>query len=208
MKNNLRKKIITAAWLRRGTITVAQECVGKVVVHRVGRVYYRLLITEVEAYDGFNDKASHASRGKTKRNAPMFLAGGRWYVYLVYGMHWMLNVVTGVTDYPAAVLIRGGIALDSSGHGVRSISGPGRVSTFLRVTGALSGAVVNASSSLWLEDWYVRIPVRLIRRGARIGVAYAGEWAHKNWRFCVDANSAGKMLDKALSNSVYCDTVN
>ena len=65
------------------------------------------MITEVEAYDGPRDKASHASRGLTPRNAPMFGEAGRFYIYFTYGMHWMLNIVTGKRGYPAAVLIRG-----------------------------------------------------------------------------------------------------
>ena len=67
------------------------------------------MITEVEAYDGFNDKASHASAGKTKRNKIMFGEAGKWYVYFTYGMHWMLNIVVGPKNYPAAILIRSAV---------------------------------------------------------------------------------------------------
>ena len=71
------------------------------------------MITEVEAYDGFKDKASHASRGKTERNKIMFEKAGKWYVYFTYGMHWMLNVVCGQKNYPAAILIRGAIQFNN-----------------------------------------------------------------------------------------------
>jgi DNA-3-methyladenine glycosylase len=75
----------------------------------VGKNVLRLLINEVEVYDGHDDLASHASKGKTKRTEIMFGPPGYWYVYLCYGVHWMLNLVTREQDYPAAILIRGGI---------------------------------------------------------------------------------------------------
>ena len=87
------------------------------------------MITEVEAYDGFADRASHAARGKTPRNAPMWGKAGAWYVYFVYGVHEMLNIVTREEEYPAAVLIRG----------VEGISGPGRLTKKLAIGRALNG---------------------------------------------------------------------
>jgi DNA-3-methyladenine glycosylase len=80
-------------------------------------------ITETEAYVGPDDLASHAAKGRTKRNEPMFGPPGIFYVYFVYGMHWMLNVVTGPVGYPAAVLI----------GGVKVIIGPGRLRKALRI---------------------------------------------------------------------------
>ena len=67
------------------------------------------MISEVEAYDGPRDKASHASRGLTPRNRPMFGDAGHFYVYFTYGIHWLVNITTGPRGYPAAVLFRGGI---------------------------------------------------------------------------------------------------
>ncbi|MBI2626024.1 MAG: DNA-3-methyladenine glycosylase, partial [Candidatus Nealsonbacteria bacterium] len=91
----------------RPTLLVSKELLGKYLVRKIGRKILVGKITETEAYDGFKDKASHASRGNTERNKVMFDEGGRWYVYFTYGMHWMLNIVTGPQKYPAAVLIRG-----------------------------------------------------------------------------------------------------
>ena len=91
----------------KNTLCIAENILGKVLVRRYrGRIGVYLL-TEVEAYDGPHDKASHAHHGKTPRNAQMFGEAGKWYVYFVYGMHWMLNIVTGPKEYPAAILIRG-----------------------------------------------------------------------------------------------------
>ena len=137
-----------------------------------GRVR-RYRIVETEAYDGLRDRASHASRGKTARTEVMFGRAGRWYVYFVYGMHEMLNIVCGATEYPSAVLIRG----------VEGISGPARLTKALSVTRALNKKAASKSSGLWIERG-VRVPDSRILRIARVGVSYAGEkWANKKWRF-------------------------
>lgn len=131
------------------------------------------MITDVEAYDGCEDKASHAHKGKTARNAVMFGPAGHWYVYLCYGMHWMLNVVTRESGYPAAVLIRG---LDD-------YSGPGRLTSAMHITGAQNGASVSRQNGLWVEDRGIVIDRTRIQTTPRIGVAYAGEWAETPRRF-------------------------
>ena len=97
--------------------------IGSLLCRKIDKKIIKLPITEVEAYDGLEDLASHAHRGKTLRNAPMFESGGRWYVYLVYGRYWMLNITTGPKDYPAAILIR------SAGK----IVGPGKLTQFLKI---------------------------------------------------------------------------
>ncbi|MDP3725294.1 MAG: DNA-3-methyladenine glycosylase, partial [Nanoarchaeota archaeon] len=107
------------------------------------------VITEVEAYDGPDDKASHASRGMTERNKIMFGPAGYFYVYLVYGTHWMLNIVTGEEGYPAAVLIRGVQYLEV---GLPDIEGPGRVTKFLHIDKKLNGRPACRESGLWFED--------------------------------------------------------
>lgn len=132
------------------------------------------MIIETEAYDGFEDKASHASRGETPRNKVMFGEAGVWYVYFVYGMHHMLNIVTGAKGYPSAVLIRG----------VEGISGPARLTKALGIDRAMNEQKAERKSGLWIEDRGVIVPKNRIERTPRIGVAYAGEeWAEKPWRF-------------------------
>lgn len=100
------RKILTKKFFERSALKIAPELLWKFLCNSYLGQVSCFMICEVEAYDGFNDKASHASRGRTERNAPMFGEAGRWYVYFTYGMHWMLNIVTGPKDYPAAVLIR------------------------------------------------------------------------------------------------------
>lgn len=162
----------------RRTVALARGLVGKILARRrPDGTMARLRITEVEAYDGENDLACHARRGRTKRTEVMYRPGGVWYVYLCYGVHEMLNLVTGPADYPAAVLIRG----------VEGISGPGRLTRRLEIDRRLNGALAAPVSGLWIEDDGFARPRGALRVGPRIGVEYAGpEWAGKPWRFWVE----------------------
>lgn len=171
------RKVLPARFFARDTRTVARDLLGMYLVRRVRGRTVAAMITEVEAYDGPHDKASHAHRGETARNRPMFGPAGVWYVYLVYGMHEMLNIVTGARGYPAAVLIRG----------VAGVSGPGRVTKYFGVSRAMNAKRSSRASGLWLEDRGVRIPASHIKKSPRIGVSYAGEWAAKPYRFFIDA---------------------
>jgi DNA-3-methyladenine glycosylase len=173
LTNVVTRRILTSTFFDRPTLIVARDLLGKYLVRKIGKRTYALMITEVEAYDGFEDKASHASRGETPRNSTMFSEGGYWYVYLCYGIHQMLNVVVGEKDYPAAILIRG----------VEGASGPGRVTKYLGIDGTLNKKKAAKASGLWIEDRRVIIPRSKIVQTPRIGVAYAKEWAEKPYRF-------------------------
>lgn len=171
-------RILPRVFYNRPTLTVAKQLLGKTLCRRIGKKILRGRITEVEAYIGPHDKASHASRGKTKRNAPMFGTAGYAYVYLIYGMYWCLNVVTEREEYPAAVLIRA----------VEDVSGPGRLCRAFAITGALNGADITKRKELWIEDNSPSPTLTLrggIIRTPRIGVDYAGAWKNKKWRFVV-----------------------
>jgi DNA-3-methyladenine glycosylase len=167
------KKVLTSRFFNKPTLTVAKNLLGKFLVRQRGGKDISLMITEVEAYDGPNDKASHASCGKTERNKVMFGKAGNWYVYFTYGMHWMLNIVTGSENYPAAVLIRG----------TDKINGPARITKFLKIDKKFNGKIANKKSGLWIEDRGIKVKESRIRRGKRIGVDYAGKWATKPYRF-------------------------
>ncbi|MCL4437553.1 DNA-3-methyladenine glycosylase, partial [Patescibacteria group bacterium] len=117
-------KILNQNFFNRPTTKVAKELLGKFLVIRKGNQKIALMIIETEAYDGPNDKASHASRGKTKRTEPMFGEAGNFYIYLIYGMYYLLNVVTGPKNYPAAVLIRGAEKIDKN---PLKLNGPGKI---------------------------------------------------------------------------------
>lgn len=170
------RKILTKEFFEKNTLKVAENLLGKYLVRKIGKKEIALKINEVEAYDGFEDKASHAHIGKTERNKVMFGEAGNWYVYLTYGMHNMLNIVTGEADYPAAVLIRG----------AGGINGPGRLTKFLKIDRKLNAKKASIKTGLWLEDRGESVNKKKIKRAPRIGVDYAGPiWAKKDYRFVV-----------------------
>lgn len=124
---------------------------------------------------GPKDKASHASRGRTSRTEVMFGHAGHWYVYLIYGMHYCVNIVTEQKNYPAAILIRG----------VESISGPGRVAKYFGIDKHFNAKPATRAIGLWIEDRGIIIKPRQIKQDKRIGVDYADEWKNKKWRFFI-----------------------
>ena len=163
---------ISAGFFQRDVLEVAPELLGKVLVRRFddgSRILGR--ITEVEAYRGSEDLACHASKGRTDRTEVMFGPGGFVYVYLIYGMYWMLNIVTGEKDAAQAVLLRG----------VDSVEGPGRLTRHFAVNGDFYAEDLGSSPRLWVENHPGTVEVIA---GPRIGVEYAGEyWASRPWRF-------------------------
>ncbi len=159
----------------RPALTVAKELIGKVLVHRDGTGETRVLVTETEAYVGPHDLACHASRGHTPRTSVLFGPPGCWYVYLIYGIHWMLNVVTDVDGYPSAVLFRG----------AGPWPGPARLTKALAIDERFNARPAAVSTGLWIEDRGYRVPRARLKRTSRIGVDYSGPWASKPYRFVV-----------------------
>lgn len=155
----------------RPCLEVARDLVGKVLVHRTEDGELRLRISETEAYCGEEDTACHAHKGRTKRTEVMYGEAGTAYIYLCYGMHWLLNIVTGEKDQPQAVLIRA--CLDAPG--------PGRLTKYLGITGALNGHAVTDAGDLWIEE--DGFPCG-IEADKRVGIGYASrEDQDKLWRF-------------------------
>jgi DNA-3-methyladenine glycosylase len=156
----------------RDVLEVAPDIIGKsLVMRQKDGSFVGYLLTDVEAYQGHEDKACHASKGKTPRTEVMYREGGHLYVYLIYGMYWMLNIVTGTEGNPQAVLIRG----------VADISGPGRTSRKLAIDRSFYGEDLVTSGRIWLEDNGI---VSGYKTGPRIGIDYAGEyWKSVPWRF-------------------------
>ena len=164
-------RMLSKKFFDRPTLMAARDLLGKFLVREVNSERMEGMITEVEAYVGPNDKASHASRGRTERTKVMFGKPGHWYVYLVYGMHYCVNIVTEKEHYPAAILIRS----------VDGVTGPGRVSKQFKIDKTCDANASSRKSGLWIEDRGVR--VQRIERGKRIGVDYARKWKDKPWRF-------------------------
>lgn len=151
---------------------------------RIDDVVTEVVITEVEAYDGDNDPASHAFRGRTPRNQAMFDEPGGLYVYRSYGIHWCMNVVAGEEGRAAAVLLRGGVPTAGveamkrrRGRGDHLTDGPGKLCQALGVTGAHDGTRLLGGGPLSLKPG--RPPVS-IERTPRIGISKAVD---RPWRF-------------------------
>ena len=183
-------KVVSTVSFNKPTLTAAEDLLGCFLCCRVGWKVIRLEITEVEAYDGPADRASHAHRGKTTRNAPMFGEAGRWYVYFTYGMHWMLNIVTGPKGYPAAVLIRGGVCRSQTSHGSLTpirIDGSARLTKFLKIDKRFNNKKASRKTGLWIEQG-TPVAQKRVQRTPRIGVEYAGPvWSRKPYRFVLPA---------------------
>jgi DNA-3-methyladenine glycosylase len=176
------------------TIEVARQLLGKYLIrkHPDGTTVGR--IVETEAYIGPQDKACHASRGRTPRTEIMFGRAGHAYVYMIYGFHYMLNIVTEAADFPAAVLIRAvepleGLPLMQSRRQterLRSLaSGPGKLCRAFAIDRTLNGNDV-CGKVLYLDDHGE--PAPKVVTAPRIGVDYAGKWKHKPWRFLIKGN--------------------
>jgi len=167
-------KRLANSFFQRNVLDVAPELMGKIIVRKFedGHIQ-KFIITEVEAYSGDGDLACHASKGKTARTEVMFREGGLVYVYFIYGMYWMLNIVTGKENDASAVLIRG----------LKGISGPGRVGKALQLDKSVNGENRFISERSWIENGE---KVAKFTSSPRIGINYAGEpWMSKPWRFLI-----------------------
>jgi len=157
-------------FFHRPCLEVARDLVGKVLVHNTPEGTLRLRISETEAYCGEADTACHAHKGRTKRTEVLYAKAGTIYVYLCYGMHWLLNIVTGEEEQPEAVLIRACV----------DAPGPGRLTKKLGITGDLNRSTV-MGDNLWVEDDGFACKVTT---GKRVGIGYASqEDQDRLWRF-------------------------
>lgn len=182
---------IPRSFYEQSTLDVARQLLGKYLVrkHPDGKTVGR--IVETEAYIGLEDRACHASRGRTARTEVMFGPPGHAYVYFIYGFYYCLNIVTEAVDHPSAVLIRAlepvaGIPLMKARRRAeehRSLtSGPGKLCQALAIDRSLNGVDV-CGKPLYVEDRGE--PAPRISTTPRIGVDYAGKWKKKPWRFLI-----------------------
>jgi DNA-3-methyladenine glycosylase len=169
---------------QRPAIELAPDLVGKVLVHRVRGRNRRVRIVETEAYVGTHDLACHASKGRTRRTEIMFGPGGHAYVYLIYGMYPMLNIVAADKGDAQAVLIRAAEPLEGW---KADLSGPGKLTRALRITCADNGLDLTGGELFLLDDPMYQPLVRVTKR---IGVDYAKEWKDALLRFLDDNSKA------------------
>ena len=152
---------------------LALDLIGKILCRRTENGIIRVRITETECYYGEEDTACHAHKGRTERTKTMYESGGITYVYLCYGMHAMLNIVTGPENHPEAVLIRG----------VEGVNGPGRTTKYMHITTADNTLPLCIESGIWIEDDGTKPECT---SHPRVGIDYASEKDRKRpWRYVI-----------------------
>jgi DNA-3-methyladenine glycosylase len=169
-------------YFQRPALQVARDLLGSVMIYRSLNMEFRVRIVETEAYTGVHDLACHAAKGKTARTQVLFEPGGCTYLYFIYGMHWMFNVVTGKRGQGQAVLIRAAECL--SPHAM-DLSGPGKFTKHLGLDSRHNALSLAGPGLFFIEG---SSPKDIIR-AKRVGVDYAGDWKDKLFRF-YDASSS------------------
>ncbi len=195
--------MLPQSFYNRPTLKVAQDLLGCFLVRKINGKIIKAKIAETEAYAGPDDLASHASRGKTKRNGVMFGKPGIVYVYFTYGMHYMLNIVTERKGYPAAVLIRAVKPINPNyklparhlpeakpmaGGQITNYktNGPARLTKTLKIDKSFNGLPIYAKKHrLWIESRDEDLKPSQIVKTTRVGVDYAKEYKDKKWRFYI-----------------------
>ena len=161
-------------FFHRDCLEVAPHLVGKVIVSKIGGEEVRVRISETEAYRGEEDTACHAHKGRTPRTEVLYGKSGTVYIYLCYGMHWLMNVITGEEGQPQGVLFRAGV----------DYNGPAKLTKKLGVTKEQNKTSFTDSDVLWIEDDGFKCKIRTDKR---VGINYATEeYINKQWRFILD----------------------
>lgn len=161
-------------FFHRDCLEVAPDLVGKVIVSKIGGEEVRVRISETEAYRGEEDTACHAHKGRTPRTEVLYGKSGMVYIYLCYGMHWLMNVITGEEGQPQGVLFRAGV----------DYNGPAKLTKKLGVTKEQNKTSFTDSDVLWIEDDGFKCKIRTDKR---VGINYATEeYINKQWRFILD----------------------
>ncbi|WP_298905762.1 DNA-3-methyladenine glycosylase [uncultured Psychrobacter sp.] len=197
--SDIQSIILEPAWFSRPTCVVAADLIGKVLCRQLTdsdgkQKILRMRISETEAYIGEGDAACHAHAGtRTARTEIMYSQGGVFYVYLTYGIHHMLNLVSGPAESPEAVLIRAGFFTEDSERlldeqllsadkplsplkEIKQLAGPGKLTKQLQIDRELYGKTITPASGVWIEEDGCQPPISL---RPRIGIDYAGE--AKDW---------------------------
>jgi DNA-3-methyladenine glycosylase len=173
---------LSRRFYNRDTVLVAQELLGKYLVHVTGGVKHIGRIVETEAYLGPHDLAAHSARGLTARTQVMFGPPGHAYIYMIYGMHFCMNVVTQPAGHASAVLLR---ALEPVENVTQRTQGPGLLCKAMQLNRRHNG------HDLLSDDLYIAAgpatDFRIVKR-PRIGVDYAGHWAKRLLRFYIKGN--------------------
>lgn len=187
---------INRTFYQNNTLQVAENLLGKIIVREYNKQRLTAMIVETEAYIGKDDSACHAAKGLTQRTEIMFGEAGMAYVYFVYGMHYMLNIVTEEINFPAAVLIRAVEPLSGDDvminnrnvRGKNISNGPAKLCQALNIDKSLNGWDITKGEKLWLEE-HEAVSTFEIAHSPRVGIDYAKEIDRKApWRFYIKNN--------------------
>lgn len=194
------RRLPKSYYLSDDVLFLAKDLLGKILLTNIDGYPCGGIIVETEAYRAPDDRACHAFNNlRTKRTEVMFAEGGHAYIYLCYGMHHLMNIVTGPKDTAHAVLIRAiepiaGIDTmakrrNLNFNNIRLTNGPGTLSMALGLNHKMTGtSLIKKDSAIWLEDRGIHYTPKEICTGPRIGVSGSGEAAHYPWRFFVTNN--------------------
>ncbi len=194
--------ILQRDFYERPTLDVAHDLIGKILVREIDDLRLSGIICEAEAYLGIDDTASHASKKKTPRNSVMFDPGGVAYVYFVYGLHYMFNIVTEPDETAGAVLIRAIYPQENiqemikrrNGNSKHIADGPAKLCQALDISKNLNGKDLTEKKDIWLEKGII-IPDSIVNKGPRIGIQYASEKDQQApYRFWVDINKMQRII--------------
>lgn len=158
-------------FFHRDCLEVAPELVGKILVSRISGEEIRVRISETECYRGEEDTACHASKGRTNRTEVLYAKSGTVYIYLCYGIHLLMNVITGEENQPQGVLFRAGC----------DYNGPAKLTKRLGIIKEQNKTSFVTGNDLWIEDDGKRFEITTDKR---VGINYATEeYINKQWRF-------------------------
>lgn len=174
-------------FFHRDCLEVAPQLCGKILCVKDNKNILKVRITETEAYRGEEDTACHASKGRTPRTELLYGESGKIYVYLCYGMHWLMNVITGEIDAPQGVLIRaGGKPQEFNGIKGKILNGPAKLTKYLGINKDYNNQNLYGNNKIWIEDDGHK---QAVRTAKRVGIDYATEeYRDIHWRFVVDDN--------------------
>jgi len=179
------EQVLPQDFYKQDAVSLARGLLGKIIVKKENNHKTYFIITETEAYFGEEDKACHCSKGKTQRTYPMYEEGGTIYIYLIYGMYWMLNIVSGSKNHPQAVLIRGIAEIDRQGNIIKNYDGPGKAGRILDITKEKYNCkkIYDPNNGIYIIEPELKFNF-FTEKTRRVGINYAGEpWISKLWRF-------------------------
>jgi DNA-3-methyladenine glycosylase len=163
--------VFNKAFFERDCLDVAPDLVGKIIAHKIGDEVIKLRISETEAYRGEEDTACHAHIGRTPRTEVLYMEAGTIYVYLCYGVHYLLNIITEKENIPQGVLIRACVEAE----------GPGKLTKKLKITKELNKQSIINNPEIWLEDDGMIVELDYDKR---VGIDYADEVdRNRLWRY-------------------------